>query len=136
MTGMKRGLAMQNELPIGEANRWLADSEQRVVLTSVMGKEVAKAKALAGISHFIGKGEREAAATVPHVGVRMPGGLPDLLDQGMASGPLSRVTDRWASVNDFKPSASLNRCGLHCLSIQPIKNWFSIFFKLNQICKL
>jgi hypothetical protein len=120
MTGMKRGLAMQNELPIGEANRWLADSEQHVVLTSVMGKEVA----------------REAAATVPHVGVRMPGGLPDRLDQGMASGPLSRVTDRWASVDDFKPSASLNRCGLHCLLIQPIKNWFSIFFKLNQICKL
>jgi hypothetical protein len=43
-----------------------------VVLTLTLGKEVVKEEALANVSHFIGKGEREAATTVPHIGVRMP----------------------------------------------------------------
>jgi hypothetical protein len=72
MTAKKRGLAMQKESPNGGANQRLAGSEQWVVLTSALGKEVAKEEASAGITLFIGEGEREEAAPVPHVGVRMP----------------------------------------------------------------
>jgi hypothetical protein len=50
---------MRKESPNGGANRRLAGGEWRVVLTSALGKEVAKEEASAGVTHFIGEGERE-----------------------------------------------------------------------------
>jgi hypothetical protein len=59
MVAKKRGLAMRKELWNGGANRWLAGGEQGVVLTSPLGKEVAKEEASAGVTPFILEGERE-----------------------------------------------------------------------------
>jgi hypothetical protein len=50
---------MRKELWNGGANRWLAGGEQGVVLTSPLGKEVAKEEASAGVTPFILEGERE-----------------------------------------------------------------------------
>jgi hypothetical protein len=117
---------MRKESPNGGANRCLAGGEQRVVLTSALGKEVEKEEASAGATLFIGQGERGGGPS-PARWCQDAGGLPDWLDRGMALGPLSLVTDQWASVSVFKPGVSPNGCGLHCSSIRPVNNWFSIF---------
>jgi hypothetical protein len=62
---------MRKESPNGGANRRLAGGKWRVVLTLALGKEVAKEEASAGVTHFIGEGEREReeASLVPPIGV-------------------------------------------------------------------
>jgi hypothetical protein len=72
MTAKKQELATWMESPNGRGNQWLAISERQMILTTPLGKEVAREEASAGISHFIGDGEREEVAPVPHVGVRTP----------------------------------------------------------------
>jgi hypothetical protein len=71
-----------------------------VVLTSALGTKVMKGEALAGITLFIGEGEREEAVPVLHVG---DGRLTACQSTGDTACrvPLPRVTDRWLLVGFF-----------------------------------
>jgi hypothetical protein len=70
---------MCEESPNGEANRRLASSERRSVLTSVLGRRATKREASADITLFIGEGEREREAVL--------GVLPDRWNQARCRVP-------------------------------------------------
>jgi hypothetical protein len=101
------------------------DGERRVVLTSALGKEVAKEEASAGVTLFIGEGEREEAALIPHISVRTPAACRTGWTTARLRAPFPKSLTGGSSVGAFKLGVSQDRCRMHYSSIRPMVFYFS-----------
>jgi hypothetical protein len=114
-------------------------------------KSNGKKEASGGVFLFIDRGER-GGGPGPASWCQYVGDLPKQLGHGMVLGPLSRVTDQWASFGVLKTGVSPSAGRPHCSPIQPDNKRFSIFpnstkfenceihlsiaLKFTKLCKL
>jgi hypothetical protein len=119
---------MPKESANGRANRRVASGEWAVVPTSVREKKWRRGKiSLAMASFYRGTREREGRGGSPE-SVMDTNVEPELAASGVGRLPLSRITDRWATVRILK----LARAGLlngQTVSTQSVIKQFLYFPK-------
>jgi hypothetical protein len=112
---------------------WLASDEGAVVAHLGVGKKSADRRKLRPGNPFIARGERERGdGCGPVRQWRLADGSPVWWGCGVCRVPLSQVSDGWPSVGVSKPGVSPNGCGLHCSSVRPTNNWFSILLNWTE----